>query len=250
MVHCHSDEWQYPAARAANVTRSVDYCLLTSIENEEIVQFGNFGGTPSVGVPNEGFEFAKAWLGTALAFAVLFTGGRIADPQFATFLLLAALTAGLGVILHELAHRVVARHFGATAHFRANDGMLIISILLAFTGFLFAAPGAVWHSGWLSKRQSGLVAAAGPVTNMVLALIFVVLLIASRNMEVSQLVRTGLVMGFRVNGILGVFNMLPIGPIDGAKVLNWSTVAFAILLAIAIGIGFGIPRLVGLPQVF
>ncbi|HZB95428.1 MAG TPA: hypothetical protein VE268_05685 [Herpetosiphonaceae bacterium] len=215
------------------------------------MQYPNFGGSPSVGAPNEGLEFAKAWIGTALAFAVLFSGGRIADLRFVTYLLLAALTAGLGVILHELAHRKVARHFGATAHFRANDGMLIISILLAFTGFLFAAPGAVWHSGWLSRRQSGLVAAAGPVTNMVLALIFVVLLIASRNVEVSRLVQTGLLMGFQVNGILGVFNMLPIGPIDGAKVLNWSSVAFGVLLAVAIGIGFGIPRLVpGLSPVF
>lgn len=215
------------------------------------MQFRNFGGSPSMGVPNEGFEFAKAWIGTALAFAVLFSGGRVADRQFVTYLLLAALTAGLGVILHELAHRVVARHFGATAHFRANDGMLVISILLAFSGFLFAAPGAVWHSGWLSRRQSGLVAAAGPVTNMVLALIFVVSLIAARNAEVSRLIEIGLIMGFQVNGLLGVFNMLPLGPIDGAKVLNWSSVAFAILLAVAIGIGFGLPRIVpGLPRVF
>ncbi len=216
------------------------------------MQFRNFGGGPPVGVPNEGFEFAKAWLGTALAFAVLFSGGRIASPRFVTLLLLAALTAGLGVILHELAHRVVARHFGATAHFRANDGMLVISVLLAFSGFLFAAPGAVWHSGWLSKQQSGLVAAAGPVTNMVLALIFGGLLIAARSMPISSLVGTGLTMGFAVNAILGVFNMLPLGPIDGAKVLNWNAVAFGLLLAIGIGIAFGLPRLLPgvLPRVF
>ncbi len=72
--------------------------------------------------------------------------------------MLTGLTAGVAVILHEVAHRVVARHFGATAHFVANDGMLILSILIAFAGFLFAAPGAVWHSGWLTqttKRSGG-----------------------------------------------------------------------------------------------
>ncbi len=214
------------------------------------MQFGNFGGNQPVGARNEGFEFAKAWLGTALAFAVLFSGGRLTDPRFITILLLAALTAGLGVILHELAHRVVARHFGATAHFVANDGMLILSIVIAFTGFLFAAPGAVWHSGWLSRRQSGLVAAAGPVTNMVLALICVGLLIVAPSIGLSGLVITGLRMGFAVNALLGVFNMLPFGPIDGAKVLNWSGIAFGILMAIAISIAFGLPRLpLGLPQV-
>lgn len=199
----------------------------------------------------EGLEFAKAWLGTALAFAVLFSGGSIGNPRFIQILLTAALTAGLGVVLHELAHRVVARHFGASAHFVANNGMLVLSVLLAFTGFLFAAPGAVWHSGWLTKRQGGLIAAAGPITNMVLAILFVLLILVARGADISGLVANGLVMGFYVNAMLGVFNMLPIGPLDGAKVMAWSTPVFAGLLAVAAGIAFGLPRLLpGLPSLF
>jgi Zn-dependent protease len=206
------------------------------------VQLGNIPNSGPVGA-REGLEFAKAWIGTALAFAVLFSGGSVRDPRFLQILVTAALTAGLGVVLHELAHRVVARHYGATAHFVANDGMLIMSILLAFTGFLFAAPGAVWHSGWLSKRQSGLVAAAGPITNMVLAVLFVVLLLLARSSGVSGLLASGLIMGFYVNAMLGVFNMLPLGPLDGAKVLAWSGPVFGVLLAVAAGIAFGLPRL-------
>ncbi len=206
---------------------------------------------------NEVVEFAKAWIGTALAFAILFsTGSRrgslqyFLSSEFATILLLAALTAGLGVILHELMHRVVARYFGATAHFVANDGMLVVSILIAFTGFLFAAPGAVWHTGYLTKRQVGLIAAAGPITNMVLAVLFLGALVALRATDISNTVLFGLYMGFQVNGILGAFNMLPFGPIDGAKVLNWSAPVFGVLVAIAVGIAFGLPRLVGIPTVF
>ena len=165
------------------------------------MQFGNSRGNQPIGARNEGFEFAKAWLGTALAFAILFSGGDLREPRFVTILLMAALTAGLGVILHELAHRVVARYFGATAHYVANDGMLILSILMAFTGFLFAAPGAVWHSGWLTSRQSGLVAAAGPVTNMVLALLCAGLLIVAPSLGISGLILGGLRMGFVVNAI-------------------------------------------------
>lgn len=226
--------------------------------------FSNAPGSDARQRP-ELIEFAKAWLGTALAFAVLFSGSSRSNPQyflssdFAIILLLAALTAGLGVILHELMHRVVARYFGATAHFVANDGMLLISILIAFTGFLFAAPGAVWHSGYLTKRQVGLIAAAGPITNMVLALLFLgatATVIGTRGavlpgtLETKQLLLQGLLMGFQVNGILGVFNMLPFGPIDGAKVLSWSAVAFGVLISAAILIAFGIPRLLGVPSVF
>ncbi len=199
---------------------------------------------------NETLEFAKAWIGTALAFAVLYSGGNIATPRFITLFMLTSLTAGVAVILHEVAHRVVARHFGATAHFVANDGMLILSILIAFAGFLFAAPGAVWHSGWLTKRQSGLVAAAGPVTNMVLALIFAVLFITLRDTAAPLLV-SGLSMGFLINALLGAFNMLPLGPIDGAKILNWNVVAFGVLFAIAAAIAFGLPRIfTELPRLF
>lgn len=209
--------------------------------------------------PNELLEFAKAWIGTALAFAVLYSGQDRFQPayylstRFATILLLTALTAGLGVILHELMHRVVARRFGATAYFIANDGMLVISIVLAFTGFLFAAPGAVWHTGNLSKRQIGLIAAAGPVTNMVLALLFAAAMIALDVNMGEGLIANGLGLGFLINGILGVFNMLPFGPIDGAKVLNWSGPVFVVLIAIAAGIAFGLPQLplsVQLPSIF
>lgn len=197
---------------------------------------------------NELLEFAKAWIGTALAFAVLYRGIPI---SFVTIFLLTALTAGLGVILHELMHRVVARYFGATAHFVANDAMLVISILIAFGGFLFAAPGAVWHTGTLTKRQLGLIAAAGPITNMVLALLFAAVFVLVGFSDISPVVRLGLILGYSVNSILGIFNMLPFGPIDGAKVLNWNGVFFGVLVAVAAGIAFGLPRLIpGLPTIF
>jgi Zn-dependent protease len=196
---------------------------------------------------NESIEFLKAWVGTALAFAVLYRGLPL---SFVTILLITAFTAGLGVILHELAHRVVARYFGATAHFVANDAMLVISVLVAFSGFLFAAPGAVWHSGWLTKRQSGLIAAAGPVTNMVLALLFLGALAVARYVTDSPVIIYSLLLGFSINGVLGLFNMLPFGPIDGAKILNWSGPAFGGLIVVALLIAFGLPRALGLPGIF
>lgn len=199
--------------------------------------------------PNEIVEFAKAWLGTALAFAVLFGGvgfsdlGALASSEFLRVLLVAALTAGVGVVLHELAHRVVARSFGADAYFVANDGMLVLSIILAFTGFLFAAPGAVWHRGATSSRQLGLIAAAGPIVNIVLALVFAVGLFVAQTVNMPEIVYFGLWIGFRINAILAIFNMLPFGPLDGAKVLAWNGAAFGAIIAVAVAIGFGLARI-------
>ncbi|HEY0605938.1 MAG TPA: hypothetical protein VGD58_23645 [Herpetosiphonaceae bacterium] len=196
---------------------------------------------------NEAFEFLKAWVGTALAFAVLY---RTLPLSFVTILLITTFTAGLGVILHELAHRVVARRFGATAHFVANDMMLVLSVLIAFSGFLFAAPGAVWHSGWLTKRQSGLIAAAGPATNIVLAVLFLGALVVAQGITRSPVIIYSLFLGFSINGVLGLFNMLPFGPIDGAKILSWSGTAFTAMIAVAALVTFGLPWLLELPNIF
>jgi Zn-dependent protease len=216
-------------------------------------------GQPRVGRPNEIVEFAKAWLGTALAFAVLFGGvrlgnlDRLSSPGFLQLLLLSGLTAGVGVVLHELAHRVVARSFGADAYFVANDGMLVLSVILAIAaGFLFAAPGAVWHRGATSPRQLGLIAVAGPVVNIVLALVFAVAIFAARSAGLEGgLVYGGLQMGFLINALLAVFNMIPFGPLDGAKVLAWNGLFFGVVIAIAIAIAFGLPRVFDfLPALF
>jgi Zn-dependent protease len=213
------------------------------------MSFG-FGGQPRVGRPNEILEFAKAWLGTALAFAVLFGGirlntiDRLTSPGFLQLLLLTALTAGVGVILHELAHRVVARSFGADAYFVANDGMLVLSVVLAVAaGFLFAAPGAVWHRGATTSRQLGLIAAAGPIVNVVLSMMFALGLLLAQSVPMPDLLYNGLQIGFLVNALLGLFNMIPFGPLDGAKVLAWNGLFFGVLIAVAAGIALGLPRL-------
>jgi Zn-dependent protease len=135
--------------------------------------------TPDEGIfagrSNDTIELLKAWGGTTVAFAVFQTGAaNLVSREFLVNLFIAAVVCGLGFVLHELAHRIVARRFGAQAHFVANVQMLAISIVVAFLplGLFFAAPGAVWHRGYLTPRQSGLIALAGPATNMALAVIF------------------------------------------------------------------------------
>ncbi len=165
-----------------------------------------------------------AWLALGLAFAFFFE--HVTPMNFGEFLLSAAfveamvlslLTVGVGFLLHELAHKVVAVHFGQYARFQADYKMLAFAIVGGLAGFVFAAPGAVFHRGRLTDRQHGLIALAGPVTNIGLAVLFVPVIF------VAPLLGS---RGVTINLFLAAFNMLPIGALDGATVKGWSMAVY------------------------
>jgi Zn-dependent protease len=191
---------------------------------------------------NDNLELLKAWGGTSLAFGIYMVGGQVFNPLFLYVLSIAAITCGIGFLLHELAHRVVARGYGAEAHFIANNGWLVISMVVAFLGIFIAAPGAVWHRGRLDARQGGLIALAGPVTNLALALLFLGLaFVVPQQAELFGLrLHDVFGVGHRINAWLGLFNMIPAGPFDGAKVLAWDWRVFAVTVAVALLLTFGV----------
>jgi len=169
-------------------------------------------------------DLAVAWLALSVAFAILFSGGGPgvlagSVTEFGTLLGISLLTAGLGFLLHELAHKVVAVRFGQAAAFRANYQMLGLAVMVSLAGFIFAAPGAVYHRGRITERQQGLVALAGPVTNAVLGVAFLVPWLVAPEGSTLLLVA---IYGVAINFLLAGFNMLPFGPLDGATVRDWS----------------------------
>ncbi|WP_254544396.1 metalloprotease [Halomarina pelagica] len=183
-------------------------------------------------------DLGAAWVALGIAFTLFLDRGLAFSLVWGDLALSAVLdtlavsmvTVGVGFLLHELAHKVVAVRFGQLAEFRADYGMLALAIGAALAGFLFAAPGAVYHGGRpITERQVGLIALAGPATNVVLAGVFAPLLAVAPLGTVGQL-------GVTINLILAGFNMLPFGPLDGRKVLGWSKVVFAVSFVICAGL--------------
>lgn len=190
-------------------------------------------------------DISKAWIIISLAFTFILSGASLLDGGFSygkivsfDFLQLFGITlftAGLGFLLHELAHKFVAQHYGCVAEFRAFDSMLWLALGLAVViGFLFAAPGAVMIAGAITRRENGIISFAGPITNYILAMIFLGLMI------LFPMYAGALAIGFHVNIWLGLFNMIPFGNFDGIKIFQWNIgvwvgmVAFGILIAFVI----------------
>ncbi|MBN1645113.1 hypothetical protein JW851_03685 [Candidatus Woesearchaeota archaeon] len=180
-------------------------------------------------------DLVKAWFIISLAFAIAFSGGRLFDSAIVLIFLVSSFTVGLGFVLHELAHRYMARKYGAKAEFHANNTMLFIALLFSFFGFIFAAPGAVVIKGYLTKRKYGHIALAGPMMNILLGLVFLIIAVfIPLTLPVTK-------PGMMINFWLALFNMLPFPIFDGFKVLKWNKIVYGIVLVLCIVavVGYG-----------
>lgn len=196
-------------------------------------------------------DLAVAWVALGVAFAIFFAGGgrraieAIVGGGVVAPVLVSLLTAGAGFLVHEVAHKVVAVRFDQVAEFRADYGMLFLAVVSSIAGFIFAAPGAVYHRGRLTPREHGLIALAGPAVNVGLAALFLPVFLSGSLLGSDFLALVGS-RGLMINLFLAAFNMIPFGPLDGKTVLGWSKPVFAgafvsgvVLTVGAFFLGFG-----------
>ncbi|EJN61212.1 zinc metalloprotease [Halogranum rubrum] len=178
-----------------------------------------------------------AWLALGLAFAIFFerSVNGLLQEGIVLPLVVSLLTAGVAFLLHELAHKVVAVRFDQVAEFRADYSMLFIAIMSAVVGFLFAAPGAVHHRGYLTEREHGLIAFAGPVMNLVLAVVFVPILVVGAGGGSGLITEIG-AKGIIINLFLAAFNLIPFGSLDGRTVVGWSKVVWVVSFVVSAGL--------------
>jgi Zn-dependent protease len=154
-----------------------------------------------------------------------------------------ALPVVFAITMHEAAHGYVARHFGDKTAEREGRislnpvrhidlmGTIIVPLLILVASKLFGGSGILF--GWAKpvpvnfgnlrqpKRHMLWVAAAGPFSNLVMALGWAgVLKVSTLMVSNSFSLPLGLMAeaGITVNVVLMVLNLLPILPLDGGRI--------------------------------
>ncbi len=141
----------------------------------------------------------------------------------------------VSVILHEVAHGYMANYLGdPTARLAgrltlnpishiAPAGSILLPLVLVLTHspFLlgYAKPVPYNPYNLPGKYDEGLVAFAGPGTNIILALVFgLALRFAGAALSPALVIAFATVV--YINMLLALFNLIPIPPLDGSKVLS------------------------------
>jgi Zn-dependent protease len=177
-----------------------------------------------------------AFIVISLCFAIANAGRNM--NAILTILPYIMVGVGTGFILHELGHKLVSMKYGYWAEFKLWPQGLIFALITSFFGFVFAAPGAVYtYANHMTDEINGKISIAGPVVNIILALIFLAIGIAVyRSAFTSQtavIIFTICLVCYSVNRFLALFILLPIGNLDGSKVLRWNVGIWIVTIAIA-----------------
>lgn len=158
-------------------------------------------------------------------------------------MIIVAFGVGTGFLLHELAHKFIAQRYGFLADYEASAMGLLLALGLSLVtggGFVFAAPGAVMIRGrrdlygpeedryWnslQSAKELAYISVSGAVVNLLLAVSFFI----ASFFVLHGFVYAILMTGARINVFLAGFNMIPFGPLDGAKVWRYNPVMWLVI---------------------
>lgn len=146
------------------------------------------------------------------------------------YLIYVFLLSFLAYIPHELAHKFTAMYYGLPARYKLIKGLFLLTLVSAipFMPIKIIVPGTVLiYIAWpVSKETNGVISAAGPITNLLIGLAALVV-----GGPFSRALA-------EISGWIAFFNLIPLGPLDGKKILEWSGLIWLTLFAFSAYLAF------------
>jgi Zn-dependent protease len=163
---------------------------------------------------------------------------------------IAAILVGTAFLPHELAHKFVAINKGQFARYILWVRGLLFTLLTLVIGIGLIVPGFVSIvplKRQMDKKDLGMVALAGPATNAIIGSISLIIGFLTYSGYAANLVGPLAMIGLwgipnifilvaQFNGLIALFNCIPLWQLDGKKILSWNKVVYFILVAINIAI--------------
>ena len=186
-----------------------------TIEEEVIIQT----------VPPSMFQLTKSEVGDFLIGVLIVFGVGISMilPPFGLDLF-SAIILGLALAIvygiHEMSHKMMARHLHVSSRYVLDKYGTIITLLLYLFPVKYAYPGTVFI-GTADRNALGKIAMAGPLSNAVLSSLMFYIFYPLYGIIPFY-------VAF-ISTIIGFFNMIPVGVLDGLKIFTWNKKVWAIL---------------------
>ncbi len=168
------------------------------------------------------FGFTQRELGVIAVGAVIigllfFFAAR--TPFDATTVAVYIVMGGVALCAHEIAHWYLNKKYQCSTEVQFwGLGSIIMFLTAWLFGNVFAQPTltVVRSQVPLEKRSLGLIMLSGPVFSILIAIACLFLI------PIGGIFRTAGMLGFSINLLAGVFELLPITPCDGKEVWSWN----------------------------
>jgi Zn-dependent protease len=178
-----------------------------------------------------------------LIIAILILSVILSFPDFSAFFLVSIIIVLFSYFVRELMHKFVARKFGCMSTFKLWPPGVLIGIMSMFLkhfwgwNIVFAAPGFAeivpyrfgrmgFKIARVTPKDLGLVALAGTGMNVFLAVFF-------------KMFPGGIFQTLSLyNGLIALFNLIPISPLDGSKIFLWSMMTWLFLVFVSVLVVF------------
>jgi Zn-dependent protease len=177
-------------------------------------------------------EVKHLGLGTLLVIGISlsFGFGSLGTADWALVFSGLAAVITLSFFTHEIAHKVTAQRRGLWAEFRLTLWGAILTCVSIFLPFKIISPGAVMISGPASMDDIGKISIAGPLTNIFFSAVFL-------GLTFVPISYSGIfAVGAFFNGYIAVFNLIPMGILDGYKILIWNKMIWLSVFAASVAL--------------